>query len=447
MGAIFRCLRWWLLRCASCGFVFLLVTGSVGAATGVVVKDIRLSYSEDTTRVVFDLSGPVEHRLFTLHEPERVVIDIDYAKLAQSPSLADLGTSVVENIRHGVRDGIHLRVVLDLHQRASLKSFLLPPAEGYDHRLVVDLNNAGVRAPVPVIVAEDSQSSLRDVVIAIDAGHGGKDPGAIGHSGTVEKDVVIAIATRLERLIAQEPGMRPVMIRKGDVYLPLRERIQRAREHKADLFISIHADAALNSQAHGSSVYVLSRTGASSEAARWLAERENAADLIGGVRLDDKDDTLARVLMDLSQTATIEASITLADDMLDALQLVGETHSDRVEQAGFVVLKSPDIPSVLVETAYISNAVEEQRLRTPTHQEALALAMLKGVREYFYDHAPPGTLLAATGRDRHIIRDGETLSAIAERYRVNIDRLRSHNALEGDLLQVGQVLLIPTNGG
>jgi N-acetylmuramoyl-L-alanine amidase len=194
-------------------------------------------------------------------------------------------------------------------------------------------------------------------------------------------------------------------------------------------------------------VYVLSRTGASSEAARWLAERENAADLIGGVRLDDKDDTLARVLMDLSQTATIEASMTLADDILAALHLMGEVRSQKVEQAGFVVLKSPDIPSVLVETAYISNAVEEQLLRTPSYQESLAMAMLNGVREYFSDHAPPGTLLASARQNRHVIQDGDTLSAIAQRYHVNVDQLRSHNALNGDMLHVGQVLLIPTSGG
>jgi N-acetylmuramoyl-L-alanine amidase len=235
------------------------------------------------------------------------------------------------------------------------------------------------------------------------------------------------------------------MIRKGDVYLPLRERISRARAHRADLFISIHADASLNTETYGSSVYVLSRTGASSEAARWLAERENAADLIGGVRLDDKDDTLAQVLMDLSQTATIEASIMLADELLKALQLVGHARSQRVEQAGFVVLKAPDVPSVLVETAYISNAVEEQRLRAPSYQEALALSMLEGVRSYFSDNAPPGTLLASIRRGRYVIRDGDTLSAIADQYDVNVDQLRSHNALDGDVLHVGQVLLIPAN--
>jgi N-acetylmuramoyl-L-alanine amidase len=427
--------------------MWVILTLSGWAAAGVTVKDVRLSNSDGVTRVVFDLSAPVEHRLFLLHDPERVVVDIDDAALAQSPLNVDLVPSVVHNIRYAARDETDLRMVLDLRQSAGLKSFLLPPAGSYGHRLVVDLSHDG-QAITPVVVAEDSGgTSLRDVVVAIDAGHGGKDPGAIGHYGTYEKDIVLAIAERLERLIAQEPGMQPVMIRDGDVYLPLRERIALARKHQADLFISIHADAALNSSAYGSSVYVLSRTGASSEAARWLAEQENAADLIGGVSLDDKDETLARVLMDLSQTATIEASISLAEDMLSALRLVGKTHSERVEQAGFAVLTSPDIPSVLVETAFISNSEEEQRLRDPVYQESLALAMLKGVREFFFDNPPPGTLLASMRRDQHIIRDGDTLSAIAERYQVNVDRLRSHNSLDDDVLRVGQVLLIPSSGG
>ncbi|HEX2242361.1 MAG TPA: N-acetylmuramoyl-L-alanine amidase, partial [Gammaproteobacteria bacterium] len=303
--------------------MYTLLTASARSETGVVVKDIRLSDNDSTTRVVFDLSGPVGHRLFTLHDPERVVIDIDNAYMAQSADQAGFSDSVIENIRHAPRDVTDLRVVFDLYKAVIPKSFLLAPAGGYGHRLVVDLSYSGSSAPVIVAKDEDNKTSLRDVVVAIDAGHGGKDPGAIGPYGAMEKDVTLAIASRLEALIAKEPGMRPVMIRDDDVYLPLRERIALARHHKADLFISVHADASTDPYAHGSSVYVLSSTGASSEAARWLAERENAADLIGGVRLDNKDDTLARVLMDLSQTATIEASIALANDVLGAMQLVG----------------------------------------------------------------------------------------------------------------------------
>ncbi|MGI8739981.1 MAG: N-acetylmuramoyl-L-alanine amidase [Gammaproteobacteria bacterium] len=461
MGEIFPCLRR-LLCCGSLGIaaILCLVTAPLGAEWGVAVKNIRLSYSSDSTRVVLDLSGPVEHRLFSLHDPERVVIDLENAKLAELAQHAELGASAILAIRHAARDGTDLRVVLDLQNSATLKSFLLPPVGGYDHRLVVDLYHPGAHvstpatpvppptsAPTPVIVADDDAASLRDVVVAIDAGHGGEDPGAVGPYGTYEKDVVLSIARRLEELIQAEPGMRPVMIRDSDIYLELRDRIARARAHEADLFISIHADAALSSYASGSSVYVLSRTGASSEAARWLAERENAADLMGGVRLNDKDDTLARVLMDLSQTATIEASMTLAEDVLGELELVGDIHSSSVEQAGFAVLTSPDIPSVLVETAYISNSEEEQRLRTSAYQEQVALAMLNGLRVYFSDHSPPGTLYASDLRDRHVIRYGDTLSTIAQHYSVNVDALRARNSLNGDVLRVGQVLLIPTSDG
>lgn len=455
MGEIFRRFRR-LLCCGSLGIgaILCLVTAPLGAEWGVAVMNIRLSYNSDSTRVVFDLSGPVEHRLFSLHDPERIVIDLENAKMAELAQHVDLGASAIVAIRHAARDGTDLRVVLDLQNSSTLKSFLLPPIGGYDHRLVVDLYHPGAPAPTlatpvptPVIVADFNVTSLRDVVVAIDAGHGGEDAGAVGLYGTYEKDVVLSIASRLEDLIEAEPGMRPVMIRDSDVYLELRDRIARARAHQADLFISIHADAALSSYASGSSVYVLSRTGASSEAARWLAERENAADLMGGVRLNDKDDTLARVLMDLSQTATIDASMNLAEDVLAELELVGDIHSSSVEQAGFAVLTSPDIPSVLVETAYISNSEEEQRLRSSSYQEQVALAMLNGLRVYFSDHSPPGTLYASDLRDRHVIRYGDTLSTIAQRYSVNVEALRSRNSLNGDVLHVGQVLLIPTSDG
>jgi N-acetylmuramoyl-L-alanine amidase len=426
----------------------LLLMTQVRADAGVAVNDIRLSYLNGVTRVVFDLSGPVEHRLFPLDDPKRVVVDLDDARMGQAALGFDLIPSVVQDIRHAPRGLTDLRIVLDLNQHANLKSFLLPPTAGYGHRLVVDLTHGGKSAPIVVADnAEDGAAPLRDVVVAIDAGHGGQDPGAIGYYGTREKNVVLAVAQDLEELVAQEPGMRPVMIRRADVYLPLRERINRARNHKADLFISIHADAAYSPSAHGSSVYVLSSTGASSEAARWLAERENAADFIGGVSLDDKDETLARVLMDLSQTATIEASIALADEILESLKAVSPARTEEVGQAGFAVLTSPDIPSVLVETAYISNPTDEKNLGSAAYRKLVALALLSGVREFFLNHPPPGTLLATIRRGRHIIRDGETLSAIAKRYQVNVDRLRSHNALQGDTLHIGQVLLIPTSGG
>ena len=284
----------------------------------------------------------------------------------------------------------------------------------------------------------------RDVIIAIDAGHGGIDPGARGNKGLLEKDAVLAIARRLETLVKREPGMRPVMIRDGDYFISLRKRVNKARASQSDLFISIHADAFDDSRVSGSSVYALSQRGATTEAARLLANRENAADLIGGVSLEDKDDMLASVLLDLSQNATIEASVDVASRVLQGLKRLGKVHKSRVEQAGFAVLKSPDIPSILVETAFISNPQEERRLRTAKHQQAMAEAMMLGVRSYFKANPPPGTRIAAR---EHVIERGDTLSAIAERYNISLAALRSANNISGDRIRIGQVLHIPMAGG
>lgn len=412
----------------------------------VLVRELRVKSTEVMTRAVFDVNGPVDHHIFTLHDPERVVVDLKNVRLPKDISGAERPGGVIRTIRSAFREGKGLRVVFDLHRRASPRSFLLPPSGQYGYRLVIDLKEQKGRAPTPVKSAARQPARLRDVVIAIDAGHGGKDPGAIGRRGTREKDVVLSVARRLEALIKKQPGMQVVMIRDRDSYLPLRARIRKARRHRADLFISIHADAARNRRAQGSSVYVLSPRGASSEHARWLAQRENDADLIGGVSLDDKDDVLASVLLDLSQTATTEASIELANSLLVQLKRVGRVRNKRVEQAGFAVLKSPDIPSVLVETAFISNPSEEKRLRTRAYQQALAQAMLGGLRGYFRHHAPSGSQLAQLNRSRHVIRRGETLSAIAAHYHVGISQLRRHNALKTNDIRVGQVLRIPTSG-
>jgi len=251
--------------------------------------------------------------------------------------------------------------------------------------------------------------------------------------------VTLSIARRLAALVKKQPGMRPVLIRDGDYYIGLRQRIQKARRNKADLFISIHADSFRDHRASGSSVFILSQHGASSEMARVLAERENAADLVGGVSLDDKDDLLREVLLDLSQTATREASYTVADSMLDELQQVGKTHKQSVQKAAFVVLKSPDIPSLLVETAFISNPREELKLRNPAHQQQLARAMLRGIRDYFVKHPPPGTRLAR----QYVVKRGDTLSQIAQQFQVDTSQLRGYNSLKSDTLRVGETLRIP----
>jgi N-acetylmuramoyl-L-alanine amidase len=252
--------------------------------------------------------------------------------------------------------------------------------------------------------------------------------------------VVLAIARQLAELIRKEPGMRPVLIREGDYYIGLRQRMDKARKHNADLFISIHADAFRDHRARGSSVFVLSRRGASSEMARWIAAKENAADLAGGVSLDDKDDVLAGVLLDLSQSASIAASHEVASNMLGELKRIGKTHKSDVQRAGFVVLKSPDIPSILVETAFISNPDEENKLRSRQHQAKLAQAMLSGIRDYFDNHPPPGTLRVAR---KHTIKRGDTLSDIAAAYQVSLNSLRGFNSLKSDTLRVGDTLRIP----
>jgi N-acetylmuramoyl-L-alanine amidase len=240
--------------------------------------------------------------------------------------------------------------------------------------------------------------SDRDVIVAVDAGHGGQDPGATGRNGTREKDVVLAIARALASRINSEPGMRAVLTRPNDQFFTLRERILRARAVKADLFVSVHADSIRNRAVSGASVYVLSERGATDESARWLAERENAADLMGGVSLTDKDNTLASVLLDLSQSANISASMVAAEGVISALDRVGEVRKPQVQQAGFVVLKSPDIPSMLVETAYISNPAEEKRLKSSSQQDKLANAIFTGLRGYFANNPPPGTRFASVRR-------------------------------------------------
>jgi len=419
-------------------------------AAATQVQGVRLWAAPDSTRVVFDVSGPVDHRLFTLKNPNRLVIDLRDAGIDLSVKQNFSRGGLVENMRSGPRNGHDLRLVLDLDGPVKPKSFVLKPNKQYGHRLVVDLFNARtVKAAVRKEIRVPNQpAKLRDLVIAIDAGHGGDDPGARGQKGTREKDVVLDIARRLAALVRKEPGMQPVMVRDGDYYVGLRKRMEIARKHRADLFISIHADAFRDRRVTGASVYAVSRRGASSEMARWLAARENAADLVGGVSLDDKDDLLAEVLLDLAQSATLEASNQVATDVLREMQRVGRVHKKSVQHAGFVVLKSPDIPSLLVETAFISNPAEEKRLRSGTHQQHVAKAILAGVRKYFVANPPPGTLLAQVSRRRHVIRRGDTLSHIAQRYGVSTASLRQSNRLaDTDHLLVGAVLTIPAQGG
>ena len=389
---VLKQMAWQMARLISSYCLLLIFSLSSGAEETTRLKNIRVWAAPDNTRVVFDVTGPVSHKLELLSEPYRVVIDLqDTEPFAALPQPA-LGDGYVRDIRRG-RHGDFLRVVLDLKKQARARSFLLAPNEHYGHRLVVDVYDEKREQAVKVEKAP-APGEYRDVVVAIDAGHGGEDPGAIGPRGTHEKKVVLQIAKKLADAINREAGMRAVLTRSGDYYLPLRKRIELARRHKADLFISLHADAFTNRRVSGASVYVLSNRGASSEHARWLAERENASDLIGGVSLDDKDSLLASVLLDLSQTASLEASIDVAEEVLAGLKKVGKAHKPGVESAAFAVLKSPDIPSLLIETAFISNPQEEKKLNSAAYQRKLARAVAAGVKRYFEDNAPDGTLLA-----------------------------------------------------
>ncbi|HEY7640923.1 MAG TPA: N-acetylmuramoyl-L-alanine amidase [Steroidobacteraceae bacterium] len=374
------------------GWATLLLASLSLAAPAVTVKDVRLWAGPDATRLVFDLSAPVESSVMTLQNPDRVVIDLAGARIDDAKVLPD-GQGFVKQLRVGSQGKSDLRFVIDLSSPAAPRSFTVAPAASYGHRLVVDLSPLRSNAPpVPVKSADDAHG--RDVIVAIDAGHGGVDPGSIGKSGTREKHVTLAIARRLKERIDREPGMRAVLTRDSDYFVELRERIVRARRQQADIFVSVHADSYRDRSVVGSSVYVLSARGASDESARWLADRENAADLVGGVSLDDKDSVLASVLLDLSQGASMSASVDAAQKVMDELDRIGNVTRRGVKSAGFLVLKSPDIPSILVETAFISNPTEESRLGSTRHQQRLAEAIFQGVRGYFYENPPPGTLIS-----------------------------------------------------
>jgi N-acetylmuramoyl-L-alanine amidase len=359
------------------------------------ISRMRLSATHSKTRLVFDLDGPVQHSLFALNNPARLVIDVEDARFSGSSPNTN-ASALIRGIRKGTRHGDDLRVVLDLQRRVRAQSFLLKPDGKRGYRLVVDLLDPK-KSNKNKEIKKFQDEKLRDVVVAIDPGHGGRDPGATGKHGTHEKVVALAVGRRLAKLIDQQSGMRAVLIRDKDRFVTLRERVRRAHEARADILVSLHTDAFRDARAKGASVYALSLRGASSEAARRLADRENAADLLGGVSLKDKDDLVASVLLDLAQTATIESSVEVGDHILRNIKRLGRVHKSRVQQAGFTVLKNPDIPSVLIEMAFISNPREEKKLRTSAHQQKLAKAITHGLRTYFAHKAPPGTLLSQRG--------------------------------------------------
>ncbi|MDI9244870.1 N-acetylmuramoyl-L-alanine amidase [Marinobacter sp. CHS3-4] len=434
----------------------LLLVLALPVSAGVNVESVRIWPAPDHTRLVLDVGDSVDHNIFSLTGPARLVIDLKNTRLKADFGALDLSGSPVRRIRSAPRNGNDLRVVLDLKSDIKPRSFQLEPNQQYGHRLVVDLIDEGAKnareEAKPTVT--DSANGKRDIVVVIDAGHGGEDPGAIGPRGTREKDVVLNMARRLADLIEEKPGYTARLTRTGDYYIDLRSRTILARKHNADLFVSVHADAFRTPQPRGASVFALSQRGATSETARWLAKTENRSDLIGGaggVSLDGRDDTLAGVLLDLSMTASINSSLGVGSSILNELGGVAKLHKTGVEQAAFAVLKSPDIPSILVEAGFISNPTEEKNLSSAAYQRKLSHAVFRGIDEYFRKTPPPGTLLAWQKRNgdskisQYRIQRGDTLSGVARRTQTTVSELMRYNGLNNDRVMVGQTIRIPAS--
>ena len=404
------------------------------------VRDFRLSKKNDYVRLVFELNTVAEHSIFALHKPERLVLDLKNTKMPHGMVDQVQASSLIRNIRSGVRNGNDLRVVLDLSEKVSPRSFLLPPSGKSGHRLVVDLHNKKVKVTQ---AKKQPKAKKRDVIIAIDAGHGGKDPGATGRSGTREKTITLQIAKKLEKLINAQHGMKAVLTRKTDRFVHLRDRVKKARDNNADMMISLHADSFPDPKARGSSVYALSVGGASSEAARLLANKENASDfLFGDIKVAAEDKMVNGLLLELSLTGTIESSLDIGGEILSQIKAVNRVHKKKVQQAEFSVLKAPNIPSILIETAFISNPREEKKLRSAAHQQKVAKAITRGISKYFSRKAPPGTWLAASECEYNVC-EGDSIASIAIQHQVNERALRQRNALYAEALITGKTIYIP----
>ncbi len=462
----------------------LMRTHSVGAASEPTINNVRLWHSPSETRIVFDASADLSHKLFTLTNPDRLVVDISDAKLSVALPQVE-ANDMITKLRTGVPKANVVRFVFELKQAVAVNSFLLSPNELYGHRLVVDvapryaeglgLDTLEGEVPPTESVAQmvggenmlsatqvgDTSASTtpplrsNQFVVAIDAGHGGEDPGAIGHSGSKEKHITLAIANRLREIVEADQGMTARLIRTGDYFINLQQRRMMAREQGADVFVSIHADAFTKSSARGFSVFALSQSGATSAMARALADKENASDLIGGVSLADKDEVLAKVLVDLSMNNTISESVNLGGRVLQELSAIGHLHSKRVEQAGFMVLKSADMPSILIETGFITNPSEEARLRSAEFQQRVAQAIYTALYQYrqqtpyFANASYVAPSVDAVGADqsatiKHVVKRGDTLSEIADRYGTSVRAIMQSNGLRRDTAVLGQELQITT---
>jgi N-acetylmuramoyl-L-alanine amidase len=418
-----------------------LIVGLSGPLSAAVdVTGLRVWQAPDRTRLVFELSAPSPYTAFSLSDPLRLVLDLPETQLKMTLPTAGLMGPVLKGVRSGEPVVGVLRLVIDLGAAVTFRVFAMDAVGSHGDRVVVDLypREGGILDAEPSVAV--SANSDKGYIVVIDAGHGGEDPGAIGYRGLREKDVVLNIARRLARLIDEEPGMRSLLTRTGDYYLRLRRRTDIARRAEASLFISVHADAFRSRSARGASVYSLSQSGATSEVAAYLAKRENAADLAGGVSLSDRDQDLAEVMLDMQLDWKIEESRLLGAQLLSALSTLGPLHSRYVEQAKFTVLKAPAIPSVLVEVGYVTHPSESKRLQHSGYLQRVAAALFRGVLAYC--HKRPGCPLPQTKSQIHVVERGDSLSRIAGRYGTSVGAIKRRNGLQTDVIQVRQKLFI-----
>ncbi len=460
------CLPVW---CSLLVSILCLLPASVFAAD---IESLDIWRSPDFTRVVIDVSKRPEYSVFVLEDPHRVVIDIRDSRMNAALQGLDMEGSPVTAVRSGSRNQTDTRIVLDLSGPINPSSYSLPPNAEHGERLIIDLYDAGTQAPAlaPATMSGERDASVapdepviaesasrRNIVVAIDAGHGGSDPGAIAKDGQMqEKDIALAISRAVAERIRAMPGFEPVMIRDGDYYVQLQQRPQLARQKRADIFLSIHADSHTTSRAEGMTIYALSQSTAEDENIRRVTEKENSSDLLGGnsgdTSLRNVDDDLALTLLDLSMAWSIEQSMAAGSYILNATGNVARLRRDVPQQGNFWVLRSPDIPSLLIETGYLSNPAEARRLASADYQRKLADSIVQGVMNYFYERPPEGTLIAwqkanNQGPDRqYVVTRGDSLSLIAQRHNVSLSQLRSANSLRGDTIHVGQTLSIPGSG-
>lgn len=444
-------------------FILLLLTATMAFAADVEMMGARLTQTGNDTHIVFELNQPTQYTVFTLPNPNRLVLDLANATLKTNLKLLPLQNTQINDVREAQFNPTTLRIVFDLKAPLKVTTSFLNPSNGYSYRVVVDLSGAAAPtmptshtnvntvtttssiAPEQAITANNVLSSNlgRNIIVVIDPGHGGKDPGATGPLGVHEKNVVLTIAKDIEDDINAIPGMTTKMTRYGDYFITLRDRLDIAHQDHADFFVAIHADAFIDRDATGASVFALSQRGATSEAARWLAEKENYSEL-GGVDLANKSEELRSVLIDLSQTAIITQSLDIGQMVVNSIAKITPMHSRHVEQARFVVLKSPDIPSLLVETGFISNPQEEQLLSNTWYQQKIAAAITAGVRAYFWQFPPPDSLFALEkNAKKYVVEPGNTMATVAARYQVTSAVLMRMNNLTSPIVHPGQVLMVP----